>query len=475
MAESQLMCLRDDHVNENITEKMVHFYYSEDQRRCLEVLVNDGVQSYRQHIKVKQLTDFLSTKELSELNSDFKKYETDSPKKTKQLANKQDTKKEVSLQYWPALSDTEIPPLDLGWAEKGYYRGVSQMLVYTHPPKENAPTIKAVVRDMIQNAKKVIAIVMDYFTDREVFRDVLDAADKRRVPVYMILAESGVKHFLEMCELMQLSGLMLRNFRVRYVTGVGFYLPTGKIRGSISHKYVMVDGDKVAFGSFRLTWSSLRVDRSIMTLLSGQYTEPFDIEFRELYAISEEINLFKELSLPDVRPSPIISARPRSSTVARKLINPKYSLVVGRSPAPGEMLRFGTPNPPTAGDSEENEGEKRMAKFLEDLINEKQEEPEIVILDNLPKVAVHPNKENGKSKEDGRTNKSPKKPSFRFLKKTQTSVQDKEEEGFVVLNKPKPSLSQSNIFRSQQDLAASGNISPGAKSEKIKQDKCILS
>ncbi|XP_075688430.1 protein FAM83F [Rhinoderma darwinii] len=478
MAESQQLCLRDEHVNEKVTENMFYFYYSEDQRRCLEVLVNNGIQDYRQHIKEKQLKDFLSTKELTDLKTDFKKYQIESPKKqTKQQANKQEKEKESSLQYWPTLTDTEIPPLDLGWPEKGFYRGVSKMLVYTHPPKEDAPTIKAVVRDIIQNAKRVIAIVMDYFTDREVFKDVLDAADKRRVPVYMILGESGVKHFLEMCEFLQLSGFMLRNLRVRYVTGVGFYLTPGKIRGSISHKYIMVDGDKVAFGSYRLTWSSLRVDRSIMTLFSGQYAEPFDIEFRELYAISEEINLYKELGLPDTRPSPIVGARPRSSTVARKLINPKYSLVVGRSPAPGEMLRFGTPNPPASGDNEESEGDKRMAKFLEDLITIEQEFPETVNLDRLPKVAVMTHKQPGKTPEDNRTNKTTKKLSFSLFKKSQPDTQEKEVDGgFVLVNKPKLDLSQSNNFRSQQDLRASGNISPvSIKSEKTKQDKCILS
>ncbi|XP_056379999.1 protein FAM83F [Hyla sarda] len=478
MAESQLQCLRDDHVNEKITENLVYFYYSEDQRRCLEILVNNGIQAYRQHIKENQLKDFLSTKELTELKSDFSKYEIESPKKQrKQQASKQE-EKESSLQYWPALSDTEIPPLDLGWPEKGFYRGVSQMLVYTHPPKENAPTIKAVVRDIIQKAKKVIAIVMDYFTDREVFRDVLDASDKRRVPVYIILGEGGVKHFLEMCEFMQLSGFMLRNIRVRYVTGVGFYLTPGKVRGSISHKYIMVDGDKVAFGSFRLTWSSLRVDRSIMTLLSGQYAEPFDIEFRELYAMSEEVNLYKELGFPDTRPSPMLGARPRSSTVARKLINPKYALVVGRSPAPGELLRYGAQNPPASGDNEESEGDRRMAKFLEDLITIEQEVPEKVTLDNLPKVAVTSNKQTGKTPEDLRINKSPKRSSFRFFnKKPQANAQEKEVDGgFVLLNKPKLDLSQSQSFRSHQDLRNSGNISPvSTKSEKPKQDKCRIS
>ncbi|XP_073405697.1 protein FAM83F [Dendrobates tinctorius] len=477
MAESQIQCLRDDHVNEKITEKMVYFYYSEDQRRCMEVLINHGIQAYRQYIKDKQIKDFLSTKELTDLKSDFMKYEIDNPKKEKkQQANKhgEEKEKDSSLQYWPALTDTEIPPLDLGWPEKGYYRGVSKLLVYTHPPKENAPTIKAVVRDLIQNAKKVIAIVMDYFTDREVFQDVLDAADKRRVPVYLILGESGFKHFLEMCEFMQLSGFMLRNLRVRYVTGVGFYLTPGKIRGSISHKYMMVDGDKVAFGSFRLTWSSLRVDRSIMTLLSGQYAEPFDVEFCELYAISEEVNLYKELGLPDTRPSPMLGARQRSSTIARKLINPKYSLVVGRSPAPGEMLRFGTPNPP---DKEESEGDKRMEKFLDELITIEQDIPEIVDLKSLPKVAVMANGQPGKTQEDNRTNKSPKKTGSKFFKRPQPNIQEKEVDGgFVIVNKPKLDLSQTNNSKRQQDVKASGNISPvSTKSEKTKQDKCTIS
>ncbi|KAM4722833.1 protein FAM83F [Rhinophrynus dorsalis] len=482
MAESQQMCLRDDHINQLVTEDMVHFYYSEDQRRGLEVLINNGLQAYREYIKSNKLRDFLSTKELNELRANWKKYEVDSPKKPKQDGNKllgKDSKDgKVSLAYWPALSDTEIPPLDLGWPENGYYRGISQMLVYTHPPKENAPTIKAIIRDMIQKAKKVIAIVMDFFTDREVFKDVLDAAYKRRVPVYMILGESGVKHFLEMCVLMELSSFMLRNLRVRYVTGVGFYLPKGKISGSLTHKYIMVDGDTVAFGSFRLTWSSLRVDRSIMTLLSGKNTEPFDIEFRELYAISEEVNMYKELSFPDYRPSPMLGVRARSSTVARKLINPKYSLVVGRSPAPGELLRFGTPKPPEAGEDGESEGERRMANFLDDLITLKQEIPETVNLDDLPKVAKTSKKDVGKVVEDTQPTKASRKPNrFFSFKKQHPSSLDVTEEGFVVLNKPKRDGSHNLKSSSIQELRASGNISPiSTKSEKPKQqDKCTLS
>ncbi|KAG8436341.1 hypothetical protein GDO86_007441 [Hymenochirus boettgeri] len=465
MADSQVSCLRDDHVNHKVTEDSCDFYYSEEHRLGLEDLLRGGRDRYREHIKQHNIRGFLSTKEQIDLERDLCQHNhcTDPrpPRAGKGGANGAD--KASSLDYWPDLSDTEIPPLDLGWPENGHYRGVSTMLVYTHPPKEHAPTIKAVIRNMIREARKVIAIVMDYFTDREVFKEILDAADKKRVPVYIILDEEGVKYFLEMCETMKLSSFLLRNIRVRYVSGVGFYMPLGKIKGSLTHKYLMVDGEKVAFGSFRFTWSSFRVDRSIMTLLSGKFTECFDIEFRELYAISEEVNLYQELSIPDYRPSPMIGDRARSSTVARKLINPKYSLVVGRTLAPGEMLRFGTPNINFNGEDGESEKEKRMDKFLSDLITIEQEVPEIVRLDDLPK-SLSPKKGVGKVTEDVQSTKSSKKMKlFSSFRKTQNSSPEKVVEGdFVLLNKiktDKVSLGSSKSH-STVDLKNSGQLKP---------------
>lgn len=65
---------------------------------------------------------------------------------------------------------------------------------------------------------QVIAIVMDLFTDGDIFQDIVDAASKRRVPVYIILDEAGVEYFLEMCQ-----GLELADFRIRVscTTGTG--------------------------------------------------------------------------------------------------------------------------------------------------------------------------------------------------------------------------------------------------------------
>ena len=49
-----------------------------------------------------------------------------------------------------------MPPLDLGWTDAGFYRGVSRVTLFTHPPKdEKAPHLKQLVRQMIQQAQKV--------------------------------------------------------------------------------------------------------------------------------------------------------------------------------------------------------------------------------------------------------------------------------------------------------------------------------
>lgn len=47
---------------------------------------------------------------------------------------------------------------------------------------------------------QVIAVVMDVFTDVDIFRDLLDAGFKRRVSVYILLERTALPHFLSMCQ-----------------------------------------------------------------------------------------------------------------------------------------------------------------------------------------------------------------------------------------------------------------------------------
>ncbi|XP_007939958.1 protein FAM83F [Orycteropus afer afer] len=388
MAESQLSCLDEAHVNERVTEVQAAFYYCERRRAALEALLGGGEQAYRERVEKERLRDFLSGPERQALRAAWRPYEDAAPAargKSKAKAPVQVVAEpSESLAYWPDRSDTEVPPLDLGWTDTGFYRGVSRVTLFTHPPKEEkAPHLKQVVRQMVQQAQKVVAVVMDLFTDGDIFQDIVDAAYKRRVPVYIILDEAGVKSFLEMCQSLQLTDFRIRNIRVRSVTGVGFYMPMGKVTGTLSSRFLMVDGDKVATGSYRFTWSASYVDRNLLLLLTGQNVEPFDVEFRELYAVSEEVDLYRQLGLAGGAGRFGLSY---SSTVARKLINPKYALVSGSRQPPGEMMRWAARQQREAGEEPQGqlqegggggESAPRLESFLNDLVRLEQVLPPV--------------------------------------------------------------------------------------------------
>lgn len=132
----------------------------------------------------------------------------------------------------------------------------------------------------------------------------------------------------------------------------------------------------------RFTWSSSYIDRNLLLLLTGQNVEPFDVEFRELYAISEEVNLYQQLGLAGGAGRLGLNY---SSTVARKLINPKYALVSGSRHPPGELMRWaarqqreagGSPGGPEEG-SGGGESARRLESFLHDLVTLEQVLPPV--------------------------------------------------------------------------------------------------
>lgn len=96
------------------------------------------------------------------------------------------------------------PPLS-GISALLYFAPVGQAFL-------SVPNIYSVVC-LPSSCLQIIAVVMDVFTDRDIFRDIVDAAYKRWIPVYIILDEEGVKLFLEMCRCLDLSDLQIR---VRY-------------------------------------------------------------------------------------------------------------------------------------------------------------------------------------------------------------------------------------------------------------------
>lgn len=165
MAESQLSCLDEAHVNERVTEAHAAFYYCERRRAALEALLGGGERAYRELVQQERLRDFLSSRERQALRAAWSPYEDPAPAASTPARGKSKAKSKApplaaetreSLAYWPDRSDTEVPPLDLGWTNSGFYRGVSRVTLFTHPPKEEkAPHLKQVIRQMIQQAQKV--------------------------------------------------------------------------------------------------------------------------------------------------------------------------------------------------------------------------------------------------------------------------------------------------------------------------------
>ncbi|XP_062243691.1 protein FAM83G isoform X2 [Platichthys flesus] len=351
MAHSQVQCLDDHHVNWRVSESKPEFFYSEDQRLAVEALVTKGRDAYIEVLHPRGVRDFLSEPELERIQRTTEAYrpghEHHQKPDTPGLGNitpgsgEETGDGEVSLQYWPDRSEGSVVELDLGWPEAISYRGVTRVTVYTQPPTDGHTHIKEVVRKCIAGAQKVIAVVMDVFTDVDIFRDLLDAAYKRKVPVYIIIDTAAVPCFLSMCGRADMHRGHLKNLRVRCCGGVEFFTRSAqKVRGSLSQKFLLVDVDRAISGSYSFTWSSSRLDRNLITVITGQAVETLDLQFQDLYLVSRGVSLSKVPMVDEPVPDPLyqVAPAPVSAAIARKLINPKYSLVTtgANSPAPSD-------------------------------------------------------------------------------------------------------------------------------------------
>ncbi|NWI02530.1 FA83G protein, partial [Tichodroma muraria] len=347
MAFSQVQCLDDSHVNWRSSESKPEFFYSEEQRLALEALASRGPDAFYEVLKRENIRDFLSELELKKILDTLETYDPGSEYIPRHGSGAEDSEGDrhsqgdeqdvaPSLEYWPQRSDRSIPQLDLGWPETIAYRGVTRATVYMQPPIEGQAHIKEVVRKMICQAQKVIAVVMDMFTDVDIFKDLLDAGFKRKVGVYIILDETNVKHFLQMCERAHMHAGHLKNLRVRSTGGTEFFTRSAtKFKGALAQKFMFVDGDRAMCGSYSFTWSAARTDRNVITVLSGQVVEAFDKQFQELYLMSKGVSL-KSISMgeePEPEPVTLPSVVPvtPANAVVKKLINPKYALVKAKS------------------------------------------------------------------------------------------------------------------------------------------------
>ncbi|NXM82717.1 F83DB protein, partial [Oenanthe oenanthe] len=275
--------------------------YSEAQRLALEELVAGGPEALRAFLRREQLPPFLSEPEVQDIaRAALPPAAGPEPAAEPSAGASLDAS---SLTYFPERSDLEPPALELGWPgfASGAFRGLTRVEAHFQPGcGDSIYGCKEAVRRQIRSARQVIALVMDSFTDIEIFSDLQDAYSNRQVPVYILLDQDFVPHFLEMCNNLGVCPEQENMMRVRTLTGSTYYMRSGaKIVGKAKEKFMLIDCIRVATGSYRqvlgsagahFTWSDGRLNSSNLLVLSGQVVEHFDLQFRILYAQSLPIS-----------------------------------------------------------------------------------------------------------------------------------------------------------------------------------------
>ncbi|KAK2821648.1 hypothetical protein Q7C36_020991 [Tachysurus vachellii] len=272
-------------LNENVVilpanESNPGFLYSELERSVLESLFRDGPKAFYSKLSAHRLEPFLSPEEVNQVSSWVEDRHTEVIENGDVGSENSSEMQEVSGQYFPELSDTPAPCLELGWPEKDRWDGVERVMIYRNPPVEQAPHIREVIRRLLQGATRLIAIVVDRLTDSTVIADLHSAA-LRGVIVYIILNQRPARDNLTQNQLEH------PNIIVRILGGNTFACSDGKkVVGELKENFILVDLDTVVLGSYSLTWLDAHLHRQLVTVLSGPSVELFDREFRILYAAS---------------------------------------------------------------------------------------------------------------------------------------------------------------------------------------------
>nr|XP_008526550.1 PREDICTED: protein FAM83B [Equus przewalskii] len=276
---SVLSSLNDECKSDNYIEP----HYKEWYRVAIDTLIELGLEAYHEFLAKERVSDFLAEEEINYILKNVQKVAQSTAQGTDNSCD--DTSS--SGTYWPIESDVEAPNLDLGWpyVMPGLLGGTHIELLF-HPPRAHLLTIKETIRKMIKEARKVIALVMDIFTDVDIFKEIVEAST-RGISVYILLDEFNFNHFLSMTEKQGCQVQRLRNIRVRTVKGQDYLSKTGaKFHGKLEQKFLLIDCQKVMYGSYSYMWSFEKAHLSMVQIITGQLVESFDEEFRTLYARS---------------------------------------------------------------------------------------------------------------------------------------------------------------------------------------------
>ncbi|XP_005384857.1 PREDICTED: protein FAM83C [Chinchilla lanigera] len=319
--------------------------HSEAARLAADALLERGEAAYLQVISEERELPFLSALDMDYMTSHVRAGpelsepqgpEASGPDRLSLLSEV------TSGTYFPMASDVDPPDLDLGWPEIPQATGFSPTQAVVHFQRDKAKNIKDLLRFLFSQARKVVAVVMDVFTDMELLCDLMETSSRRGVPVYLLLAQEHLKHFLEMCYKMDLNGGHLPNMRVRSTGGDTYCSKAGRrFTGQALEKFIIIDCEQVVAGSYSFTWLCSQAHTSMVLQLRGRIVEDFDREFRCLYAESRPVEGFcgteDSLSPQVPRPPPVALAfgpgipSPASSPSSNSLSSIKRSPLMGHS------------------------------------------------------------------------------------------------------------------------------------------------
>ncbi|TFK12414.1 barrier-to-autointegration factor [Platysternon megacephalum] len=228
--------------NQSVRPTKADFSHHESVRLATDALLDGGTETYLQALNEEGEVDFLSSVEAQYIKKNAREpyYANESHAERETGPRQNDAGSLQSGTYFP-ISEGSEPALLHTWstAEKPYLKEKSSATVYFQTEKNS--NIRDIIRRCISKTSQVLAIMMDVFTDTEIFCDVLEAANKRGVFVYLLLDQSNIKLFSEMCDKVQIAE------------------------------------------------DHFKVHRNFLSKFTGQVVELFDEEFRHLYALSKPV------------------------------------------------------------------------------------------------------------------------------------------------------------------------------------------
>ncbi|XP_037095339.1 protein FAM83B-like [Syngnathus acus] len=291
----------------------IHPHYKESYRLAIYALLCGGQDAYNDFLQAEQINHFLSEKEICFIleNAEVPLIEDVDDVEVRRPAGEPGPST-----YFPQESDEEVPDLDLGWPEVTLEDQDTSISLLFHPPRANTPTIKEVVRKQIQDAKQLIAIAMDVFTDVDIFKEVLGAT-LRGVVVYILLDEAHFGSFHAMSHRAGVNIQDLKNIRVRTVRGQQYRCQSGvKFHGGLEQRFILVDCRSVLYGTYSYTWSFEKINVSMVLVVTGQLVSSYDEEFRRLYARSTVPEALEERSRAEYLRDAALLRSPNSSQLS---------------------------------------------------------------------------------------------------------------------------------------------------------------